>query len=195
VEEIDPKTGQPVRVLKKKRSLIGRAYRKVTKTRSGKKKNGVVEGGVGGGDAWSGVCFRVKLLLLYNGRRRERISKLVLCVCCRYLTALPTRPLVRLDEKKINKHTQKERARKRSVQKHGRATINLLQKERNLLCIYLFIVTFCIIIITMLSIIIIIAFNARSVQISLSYPVLSFFCRFVKGRNKKKTGGREPFKK
>ena len=46
VEEIDPKTGQPVRVLKKKRSLIGRAYRKVTKTRSGKKKNGV-----GGGDA------------------------------------------------------------------------------------------------------------------------------------------------
>lgn len=51
VEEIDPKTGQPVRVLKKKRSLIGRAYRKVTKTRSGKKKNGVVEGGVGGGDA------------------------------------------------------------------------------------------------------------------------------------------------
>ena len=51
VEEIDPKTGQPVRVLKKKRSLIGRAYRKVTKTRSGKKKNGVAEGGVGGGDA------------------------------------------------------------------------------------------------------------------------------------------------
>lgn len=49
VEEIDPKTGQPVRVLKKKRSLIGRAYRKVTKTRSGKKKNGVE--GVSGGDA------------------------------------------------------------------------------------------------------------------------------------------------
>jgi len=48
VEEIDPKTGQPVRVLKKKRSLIGRAYRKVTKTRSGKKKNGVE--GVSGGD-------------------------------------------------------------------------------------------------------------------------------------------------
>lgn len=50
VEEIDPKTGQPVRVLKKKRSLIGRAYRKVTKTRSGKKKNEGVEG-VSGGDA------------------------------------------------------------------------------------------------------------------------------------------------
>ena len=34
VEEIDPKTGRPHRVLKKKRSLIGRAYRKMTKTRS-----------------------------------------------------------------------------------------------------------------------------------------------------------------
>jgi len=34
VEEIDPTTGRPHRVLKKKRSLIGRAYRKMTKTRS-----------------------------------------------------------------------------------------------------------------------------------------------------------------
>ena len=39
VEEIDPKTGRPHRVLKKKRSLIGRAYRKMTKTRSNNNKN------------------------------------------------------------------------------------------------------------------------------------------------------------
>ena len=39
VEEIDPKTGRPHRVLKKKRSLIGRAYRKMTKTRSNNKNN------------------------------------------------------------------------------------------------------------------------------------------------------------
>lgn len=34
VEEIDPITGKPQRVLKKKKSLIGRAYRKMTKSRS-----------------------------------------------------------------------------------------------------------------------------------------------------------------
>ena len=39
VEEIDPTTGRPHRVLKKKRSLIGRAYRKMTKTRSNNKNN------------------------------------------------------------------------------------------------------------------------------------------------------------
>ena len=59
VEELDPVTGKPTRVLKKKKSLIGRAYRKVTKTRSGKnKKSGGKEedgvaaaGGVAGGGA------------------------------------------------------------------------------------------------------------------------------------------------
>ena len=59
VEELDPVTGKPTRVLKKKKSLIGRAYRKVTKTRSGKnKKSGGAEedgvaaaGGVAGGGA------------------------------------------------------------------------------------------------------------------------------------------------
>ena len=45
VEEIDPKTGRPHRVLKKKRSLIGRAYRKMTKTRSNDNKNKNEEGG------------------------------------------------------------------------------------------------------------------------------------------------------
>ena len=45
VEEIDPKTGRPHRVLKKKRSLIGRAYRKMTKTRSNNNKNKNEEGG------------------------------------------------------------------------------------------------------------------------------------------------------
>ncbi len=44
VEEIDPKTGRPHRVLKKKRSLIGRAYRKMTKTRSNNNKNKNEEG-------------------------------------------------------------------------------------------------------------------------------------------------------
>ena len=39
VEEIDPTTGRPHRVLKKKRSLIGRAYRKMTKTRSNNNKS------------------------------------------------------------------------------------------------------------------------------------------------------------
>ena len=39
VEEIDPTTGRPHRVLKKKRSLIGRAYRKMTKTRSNNNNN------------------------------------------------------------------------------------------------------------------------------------------------------------
>jgi len=59
VEELDPVTGKPTRVLKKKKSLIGRAYRKVTKSRSGKnKKSGGTEedgvaaaGGVAGGGA------------------------------------------------------------------------------------------------------------------------------------------------
>ena len=59
VEELDPVTGKPTRVLKKKKSLIGRAYRKVTKSRSGKnKKSGGAEedgvaaaGGVAGGGA------------------------------------------------------------------------------------------------------------------------------------------------
>ena len=59
VEELDPVTGKPTRVLKKKKSLIGRAYRKVTKTRSGKNKksegkeeDGVAAaGGVAGGGA------------------------------------------------------------------------------------------------------------------------------------------------
>ena len=59
VEELDPVTGKPTRVLKKKKSLIGRAYRKVTKSRSGKnKKSGGKEedgvaaaGGVAGGGA------------------------------------------------------------------------------------------------------------------------------------------------
>ena len=58
VEELDPVTGKPTRVLKKKKSLIGRAYRKVTKSRSGKnKKSGSEEdgvaaaGGVAGGGA------------------------------------------------------------------------------------------------------------------------------------------------
>ena len=59
VEELDPITGKPTRVLKKKKSLIGRAYRKVTKSRSGKnKKSGGTEedgvaaaGGVAGGGA------------------------------------------------------------------------------------------------------------------------------------------------
>lgn len=58
VEELDPVTGKPTRVLKKKKSLIGRAYRKVTKSRSGKnKKSGTEEdgvaaaGGVAGGGA------------------------------------------------------------------------------------------------------------------------------------------------
>jgi hypothetical protein len=44
VEEIDPTTGRPHRVLKKKRSLIGRAYRKMTKTRSNNNKNKNEEG-------------------------------------------------------------------------------------------------------------------------------------------------------
>lgn len=58
VEELDPITGKPTRVLKKKKSLIGRAYRKVTKSRTGKKnKSGKEEdgvaaaGGVAGGGA------------------------------------------------------------------------------------------------------------------------------------------------
>ena len=53
--------------------------------------------------------------------------------------------------------------------KHGRATINALQEERNPLCVHLFIVTFCIIIVIMLS-----SSSSRQISLSRTRSFLSF---------------------